>query len=95
MSNNIPEEVWKKGTISPGETTGGKDFRKDACEAWIRHDAYGNRDSKYGWEVDHINPNGGDDLNNLRPLHWKNNVAKSDGKTECPVTSSGYTNVGI
>ena len=50
MSNNIPEEVWKKGTISLGETTGGKDFRKDACEAWIRHDAYGDRDSKYGWE---------------------------------------------
>ena len=32
-------------------------------------------------EIDHINPvaNGGDDnYNNLQPLNWKNNAAKSD-----------------
>lgn len=59
------------------------------------HDSYGNRDSRFGWEVDHINLNGGDNLDNLRPLHWKNNVAKSDGTTEYPVTSSNNDNFGI
>jgi 5-methylcytosine-specific restriction endonuclease McrA len=39
------------------------------------------RGHNYGWEIDHINPvaNGGTDIdNNLQPLNWKNNAAKSD-----------------
>jgi hypothetical protein len=88
----IPDDVWKKGRI---EDNTGLVWRKDDCTAWIKYDEYGNRDSKYGWEVDNIDPNGEDDIENKRPLHWKNNAAKSDGKTECPVTSSGNENVGI
>ncbi len=45
---------------------------------WSEH---GNRDSKYGWEIDHINPvanGGGDELNNLQPLNWVNNANKGD-----------------
>jgi hypothetical protein len=55
--------------------------------------AYGDRNSSYGWEVDHINPNGGDDLSNLRPLQWKNNLEKGEGRLICPVTSDGDYNV--
>ncbi|MFN7825163.1 MAG: HNH endonuclease signature motif containing protein [Pseudobdellovibrionaceae bacterium] len=42
---------------------------------------YGNTESDFGWEIDHINPvsnRGGDDISNLQPLQWKNNRQKSD-----------------
>ena len=87
------DAVWEKGTVPAGnESTG---FRKDACKAWISKNKYGDRNSKYGWEIDHINPNGSGRLDNLQPLHWENNVAKSDGKLTCNVTSSGTENVRI
>jgi hypothetical protein len=85
--------VWKKGTIDQNNDPAV--WRKDACTAWMTFAQYGNRSSPYGWEIDHINPNGGDDLSNLRPLHWKNNVRKSDGALQCPVTSQGNKNVGV
>ena len=73
-----------------------KGFRKDQCEAWIRFDDYGNRNSKYGWEIDHIKPvseGGKDILSNLRPLHWKNNASRQDGKLTKIVTSNGNINI--
>ena len=43
---------------------------------------YGNRDEdKRGWEIDHINPisnGGGDEIGNLQPIYWENNMAKGD-----------------
>lgn len=70
-------------------------IRKDRCGAWIVFEAYGDRNSEFGWEIDHVIPraNGGtDDLDNLQPLHWNNNVAKSDGHLVCKVTSYGFRN---
>lgn len=72
-------EVWKKGI-----SIGGYDpnlWRKDKCGSLMSFNEYGNRNSDSGWEIDHINPvsNGGNDnLNNLQPLNWKNNLNKSD-----------------
>ena len=73
-------------------------FRKDECGAWIKWDKYGDRSSDYGWEIDHIKAvaNGGNEsLNNLRPLHWKNNAVKQDGRLTCPVKSNGAKNTGL
>jgi hypothetical protein len=56
-------------------------IRVDDFGSTIAYAAYGDRNSRYGWEVDHIlaKSNGGtDDLPNLRPLHYKNNIMKSD-----------------
>jgi hypothetical protein len=80
------ESVWRKGKIVPGQDSA--KIRKDVCGATIWCDRHGNRNSTFGWEIDHIDPNGSDNLINLQPLQWENNVAKSDsGRLKCVVTS--------
>ncbi len=44
-------------------------------------DEYGNRNSEFGWEIDHIVPRekgGHSVLENLQPLNWRTNEEKSD-----------------
>lgn len=56
-------------------------FRKDCCGAWIVRNAYGNVDSIYGWEIDHVYPQslgGGNDPENLRAMQWENNRSKGN-----------------
>lgn len=51
--------------------------RKDAFGWWIEWAAHGDRESAFGWEIDHSHPTalgGGDGLSNLRALHWRNNA---------------------
>lgn len=98
------DEVWKLGTVVDGFD---KDrWRKDACGAWMDYNEYGNIDSKYGWQVDHIFPSSvledndveeehRDNIINLRPMQWKNNDVKDkDYPTyDCAVTSSDNKNV--
>ncbi len=90
FNDQIVVKVWQKGLAV--ENNDPRQWRQDQCGAWIRWSHYGNRDSEYGWEIDHINPNGSDDLSNLRPLQWSNNVDKSDNKLKCPFTSNGVHN---
>ena len=98
------DEVWKNGTAVDGYDE--NRWRKDACGAWMDYNEYGNTDSKYGWQVDHIFPGSvlennnvseenRDNLINLRPLQWKNNDVKDkDYPTyDSAVTSSGNTNI--
>ncbi len=93
FTDEIIEEVWKKAkTVQNNKPS---EFRKDQCGAWIARNQYGNRSSMYGWEIDHITPvsNGGKDiLSNLRPLHWENNLSKSNGRLVCSTTSNGTEN---
>lgn len=82
-------KVWEKAQIIWGKPA--HEIRKDKCGAEIKLSAYGNRNSDYGWEVDHVTPvskGGSDDLYNLQPLQWANNVSKSDGPNYsfCKVT---------
>jgi 5-methylcytosine-specific restriction endonuclease McrA len=88
--------VWRKakavGTNDPNV------FRQDECGAWIKWLDYGNRESQYGWEIDHIIPKargGGDSISNLRPLQWQNNASKGDGRLVCAVRANGANNVSV
>lgn len=72
-------EAWSKARVIEGYDK--NMFRKDACGAWIAWNKYAQRDNDYGWEIDHIYPVklGGDNHpENLRALHYRNNISKAD-----------------
>ena len=84
-TNNTQEyplaAIWAKGTPIPGYDS--NIWRRDEYGSAMKYSDYGNRNSEYGWEVDHIVPvsrGGTDNLNNLRPLHWRNNASRGDGR---------------
>lgn len=71
--------VWQKGTQIQGYDS--SIWRRDICGHAMNYSEHGNRNSEYGWEIDHIRAvaNGGsDNLENLQPLFWANNAAKGD-----------------
>jgi HNH endonuclease len=66
--------VWAKGT--PMDGFDAAVWRYDAFGHAMRFSDYGNRNSDYGWEIDHIVATavgGSDDISNLRPLHHRMN----------------------
>ena len=71
------EAVWEKAQVSAAY----RPLRVDAFGSLIWKEAYGNTNSKLGWEIDHIRPvasGGGDEIENLQPLQWENNRRKGD-----------------
>lgn len=96
FDDNTINKVWDKATKVDGFNSA--QFRKDACGAWIIRSHYGQRDSIYGWEIDHVYPQsmgGGDDVVNLRAMQWENNLSKGDDYPDYKATiqSDGNKNV--
>jgi len=95
------DDKTKIAVRNKGKAIGTNDpkvWRKDECDAWIQFSKYGDRDSQYGWEIDHITSQdhgGTDALSNLRPLQWENNASKSAGRLKCVITSDGKDNKSI
>lgn len=84
--------VWLKANPIPGRDM--RLWRQDPCGAYMHWNEYGNTNSQFGWEVDHIFPvarGGNDVLDNLQALHWQNNRSKADGVgvNYCAVTYRG------
>ena len=84
--DSLVERVWRKGVFISDKNKDGElkwspnEWRRDHMGNPIRHDDYGDRDSDYGWEIDHIVPvakGGSDAIDNLRPLQWAANVARN------------------
>ena len=80
-SDDTIQKVWSKGQMITGYSS--QIWRWDKCGDVRKFSEHGNRNSKQGWEIDHIIPvalGGDDNLTNLQPLNWSNNASKSDKK---------------
>ena len=83
--------VWRKGFFTTGSDP--DLWRKDECGAWMSRSEYGRIESRYGWAIGRIDPNGDDSVENLRPLQWGNYESKIEGRLNCGVTARGTRNV--
>ncbi len=106
MTEEQIQEAWDRATVVDGFDK--NRYRKDACGAWIIRNKYGDTDSLYGWQVDHIVPQSLlrdkgfcesmiDNSLNLRALQHENNKSKSDDYPSytAVVTSEGTENVRV
>ncbi len=91
-SDELIQAVWEKGLVQQGFDPAVA--RKDACGAWMLRNQYGNTDSEFGWEIDHVYPRvlgGTDVVENLRPMQWQNNRTKGD---DYPTYTASIKGVG-
>lgn len=73
--------IWQKGMPAPPPYNDTSVWRADAYGTRIKWTEYGQH-TEHGWDVDHATPSskgGSDDIDNLQPMHWKNNARKQDG----------------
>lgn len=64
--------IWEKGNYITGYEA--SEWRRDKYGNEIKWEEYGNKKSKFGWEIGQINLISNGVVNsivNLHPLHWK------------------------
>ena len=52
FNEKLIRDVWAKGQVIGNNNP--DEYRKDECGAWMYFSHYSNRNSQYGWEIDHI-----------------------------------------
>lgn len=83
FSETTIQPVWEKGRAD--DRNDPAVWRRDDCGTFISRVDYG-KQTKYGWNIDHITPvsgGGGNELRNLRPLQWENNAKRRNGTLQC------------
>lgn len=91
----IIQKVWEKASIVDGQDS--NLLRKDYAGAWIKRGDY-NKFSTYGWQIDHLMPQsqgGTNEIDNLVPLHWRNNKSKGDEYPRWHTEVSSESDVNI
>ena len=96
--------IWNKAPLMNPSSS--DSLRLDSCNALMDWYDYGNRDSDYGWEIDHVIPEKIlqennvpqeliDHIDNLRPMHWRNNIKKGDSfpKYSADTSHAGSVNL--
>lgn len=87
ISEDQKKFFWNEATPIKGHDE--SSIRQDPCGAWIYWDKYQDRNSDFGWEIDHIVPQsilkerGADKeeidcKDNLRAMNWHNVVSKGN-----------------
>ena len=77
LSPDVLMLIFEKGDPAPGRDP--DKWRLDIFGRLMQFSDWGDRDSEYGWERDHIvrvRHGGMDVLSNLRPLHWRSNLER-------------------
>jgi 5-methylcytosine-specific restriction endonuclease McrA len=72
----VRQIAWGSAKIIPGYDQA--QWRWDDYGSVMKWSEYGNRDSEFGWEIDHRVPSaagGSDAFSNLRALNWRNNAS--------------------
>ena len=75
--DDLKIRAWQKDALIPGYDSAL--WRRDAFGDTIAFAASGNSHSDHGWDIDQSVPvaaGGSDLISNLRPLHWRANVAR-------------------
>ena len=86
VTEELKKKLWNKAREADGYDS--QEVRLDACNAFMIYDDYG-KQSLYGWQIDHVCPISmleelgytEEQINNeqnLRAMHWRNNLSKSD-----------------
>lgn len=69
-------QAWNAALIIPGYDS--NVWRQDVFGSAIRWDDHGDRNSKFGWEIDHVPANAlatPGTRQTVRALHWRNNAS--------------------
>lgn len=98
FSDQMIDQVWKKGNPITGYDPA--IWRQDFAGAWINRACYGQTETPFGWEIDHLKPvsqGGTDEYTNLFPLQYENNRRKGNDFPlfKTAVTSDGIINVKV